>query len=103
MLSASDDGEFVLVSVEDNGIGIPRKGHPQDFREFYRVDKARSRELGGTGLGLSIVKHIVQSHGGEVSVESVLGQGLEIQLHHSEKPVSQPRRPSAVHTIVTFL
>ena len=69
------DGQFAEVSVRDNGPGIPRDSIDRVFERFYRADKARSREQGGTGLGLSIVKHIVQSHGGEVRVESELGQG----------------------------
>jgi two-component system phosphate regulon sensor histidine kinase PhoR len=69
------DGAFSEVSVRDNGPGIPPDSLDRVFERFYRVDKARSREQGGTGLGLSIVKHIIQSHGGEVWVESQLGQG----------------------------
>lgn len=64
-----------VVSVRDNGPGIPTEDLPHIFERFYRVDKGRSREKGGTGLGLSIVKHIVQLHGGRVWVESQLGQG----------------------------
>lgn len=67
----------VQLSVFDDGPGIPTEHLPRLFERFYRVDKARSREVGGTGLGLSIVKHIVQSHGGTVSVKSEPGQGTE--------------------------
>jgi two-component system phosphate regulon sensor histidine kinase PhoR len=65
----------IEISVQDDGIGIPKEDLPRIFERFYRVDKGRSQELGGTGLGLSIVKHIVQGHGGRVWVESQLGQG----------------------------
>lgn len=59
----------VDISVTDTGIGIPEADRPRVFERFYRVDKARSRELGGTGLGLAIVKHLVEQHGGQVWVE----------------------------------
>jgi signal transduction histidine kinase len=68
-------GEMFEISVEDTGIGIPKEDLPRLFERFYRVDKARSRELGGTGLGLAIVKHLVRAHGGDVRVESALNQG----------------------------
>ncbi len=74
-ISAKKQNKFIRIDVSDTGVGIPEKDLPRLFERFYRVDKARSRELGGTGLGLSIVKHIVSAHHGEVSVQSVLGQG----------------------------
>lgn len=82
----------VRIWVRDTGAGIPAEDLPRLFERFYRVDKARSRELGGTGLGLAIVKHLVRSHGGEVHVDSVLGKGStfsftlpvqEVDLQHS--------------------
>lgn len=63
------------IEVEDTGIGIPKEQQPRIFERFFRVDKARSRELGGTGLGLSIVKHLSQAFGGNVSLVSEPGVG----------------------------
>ena len=65
----------LLITVKDNGIGIPAEDLPRIFERFYRVDKSRSREMGGTGLGLAIVKHIIQTLGGEVSVQSEINKG----------------------------
>jgi len=65
----------VFISVSDTGSGIPSADVPRIFERFYRVDRARSREVGGTGLGLSIVKHVVERMGGTIKVESRLGKG----------------------------
>jgi two-component system phosphate regulon sensor histidine kinase PhoR len=70
----AEDGQ-VCLQVEDSGIGIPEQDLPRIFERFYRVDKARSRELGGTGLGLSIVKHLAQAMHGSVGVSSQVGKG----------------------------
>jgi two-component system phosphate regulon sensor histidine kinase PhoR len=74
-VSAYMEEGSIRIDLQDTGIGIPPKDMPRIFERFYRVDKARSRELGGTGLGLAIVKHIMQGHGGRVWVESELGNG----------------------------
>jgi two-component system phosphate regulon sensor histidine kinase PhoR len=73
------DGQ-VRIAIADTGIGIPSEDHLRIFERFYRVDKARSREMGGTGLGLSIVKHVVERMGGSVSVESQLGKGSRFMV-----------------------
>jgi two-component system phosphate regulon sensor histidine kinase PhoR len=79
-ITAESAQNMVAISVEDTGIGIPPKDLPRIFERFYRVDKARSRELGGTGLGLAIVKHVVEGHGGSVSVESLPTQGTRFRV-----------------------
>jgi signal transduction histidine kinase len=81
-VSVMSDGGEVVLSVADTGVGIPTRELPRIFERFYRVDRARSRETGGTGLGLSIVKHVVENHGGTVSVTSELGRGtcFEVRL-----------------------
>ncbi len=72
-----DEGRII---VADNGIGIPKQAQARIFERFYRVDKSRSKESGGTGLGLSIVKHIVECHGGEITLVSELGVGTTITI-----------------------
>lgn len=67
----------VEIKIRDTGLGIPEESLPRLFERFYRVDKARSRELGGTGLGLAIVKHIIESNSGTVNVKSKVGKGTE--------------------------
>lgn len=85
-VSASSDGEEVEFTVSDTGIGIPTVDQSRIFERFYRVDVARSREVGGTGLGLSIAKHLVEAHGGRIWVESEVGQGSQF---HFTVPVFQ--------------
>ena len=70
----------VKISIEDTGMGIPKEHLPRIFERFYRVDRDHSRQLGGTGLGLSIVKHIIESHGGTVKVQTALGKGSSFIL-----------------------
>lgn len=70
-----------IISFKDSGVGIAEEHLPRLFERFYRVDKARSRKMGGTGLGLAIVKHIVLTHGGRVTVDSIPGRGSTFEIH----------------------
>src|SRR5262245_10291334 len=78
--SGTEHAGMVEIAIEDSGIGIPAQDLPRLTERFFRVDKARSRELGGTGLGLAIVKHIVQAHGGSLAISSALGQGTTVRV-----------------------
>ncbi len=80
-IEGAREGSEITIHVRDQGMGIAREHLPRIFERLYRVDKARSRRLGGTGLGLAIVKHIVNSHGGSVSLESVPGKGSSFTIH----------------------
>ena len=71
------DKQNIILEFKDNGIGIPKEYLNRIFERFYRVDKARSRDIGGTGLGLAITKHMVKSLGGNIEVNSILGVGSD--------------------------
>jgi two-component system, OmpR family, phosphate regulon sensor histidine kinase PhoR len=88
---------MVEIAIEDSGIGIPAQDLPRLTERFFRVDKARSRELGGTGLGLAIVKHIVQAHGGSLAISSALGQGTTVRVFF---PAAQGQEQRAPLTLV---
>jgi two-component system phosphate regulon sensor histidine kinase PhoR len=80
-LLVKDQSDWVILDVKDTGIGIEEQEIPRIFERFYRVDRARSRELGGTGLGLAIVKHLVEAHGGKIEVKSVVGKGSTFSIY----------------------
>ena len=88
-VEASQRGEQACLWVRDEGVGIPRRDRERIFERFYRVDRARSRWTGGTGLGLAIVRHVAAYHGGDVSVDSVEGEGSTFTLC---VPVANPER-----------
>jgi two-component system, OmpR family, phosphate regulon sensor histidine kinase PhoR len=97
MVSAGPKNGEVIFTVSDTGIGIPQVDQPRIFERFYRVDVARSREVGGTGLGLSIAKHLIENHGGKIWVESEVGRGSQF---HFSVPIfdverAAPRGPAS--------
>jgi len=91
MVSAGPRNGEVIFTVSDTGIGIPQADQPRIFERFYRVDVARSREVGGTGLGLSIAKHLVETHAGRIWVESEVGRGSQF---HFSVPMFDSERSS---------
>ena len=102
VVAAKANGQMVDIIVTDQGIGIPAQQIDRIFERFYRVDPARHRSTGGTGLGLSIVKHVAASHGGEIRVWSVEGQGSSFTLTlprrtSHEEGVRRPRPPGDEH------
>lgn len=78
LVSLKQEEKNVTLKVSDHGTGIPEKELPFIFERFYRADPARGRQSGGTGIGLTIVKELVEAHGGEIEVESILGKGTSI-------------------------
>ena len=79
-VQGSQKGADVVISVKDSGPGIPKEHLARLFERFYRIDKARSREVGGTGLGLAIVKHIATVHHGYATVKSTVGKGSTFSI-----------------------
>ena len=85
-LEAVESGEMVRFQIQDTGIGIPASDLPRIFERFYRVDKARSRQMGGTGLGLAIAKEIIDAHKGRIRIDSHVGKGTVVTF---ELPVAK--------------
>ena len=79
-ITLKKENDEAVLTVEDNGIGIPKDEQDRVFERFYRVDKSHSKEIGGTGLGLSIVKHGAAIHNAVVHIESALGKGTKIEI-----------------------
>lgn len=107
IVSATTQGEsesesYTLLGVRDTGPGIPADHLPRVFERFYRVDKARSRDLGGTGLGLAIVKHLARAHGGEAWVTSEVGHGCEFVVRLPQRSdVVERAKPAPSEASVT--
>ena len=99
VVSVTSTSAEAVVTVTDTGRGIPADDLPRIFDRFYRVDRSRSREAGGTGLGLAIAKHIVEAHGGRISVASRLNAGstfaFTLPLADVWHPAPVTERPAA--------
>lgn len=80
IIARKQEPSAITISVKDTGIGIPKRDLGRIFDRFYRVDKARSRNMGGTGLGLSIAREIVKAHGGSISLDSELNEGTTVTV-----------------------
>jgi two-component system phosphate regulon sensor histidine kinase PhoR len=87
-VNVATKSKLLKIEVHDHGQGIPQRDLPRIFERFYRVDRARSRDMGGTGLGLAIVKHIVLAHNGEIRVESTIGAGSNFIISIPQPPNS---------------
>ena len=93
------ENSMALISVRDNGAGVPDNALPLLFKPFYRVDDSRGTTTGGMGLGLAIVRNAALAHGGSVSAKNVVPHGLEVELRLPIPPVSQPSRSSGVQRL----
>ena len=95
MVRLRGDGEEATLEIEDTGVGIDPVHHERIFERFYRVDKARSRELGGTGLGLAIVKHVVRRLGGSIGLDSEVGKGSHFTIQLPQASGAEADAPTA--------
>jgi two-component system phosphate regulon sensor histidine kinase PhoR len=87
IISITEVEDKILISVKDFGLGIPDSSLSRIFERFYRVDKARSKDVGGTGLGLAIAKHIVEAHGSKIKVKSKVGKGSTFSFYLRRKVI----------------
>lgn len=84
-VTVKNEGEFVILTVSDTGIGIPKEHRERIFERFYRVNKSHSKEIGGTGLGLSIVKHAARLHNAEIELQSAVNGGTAVTVKFPQK------------------
>ena len=89
-VSVTREPQWVVLTVQDTGIGIPSGETDRVFERFYRVDKSHSKEIGGTGLGLSIVKHAAAYHDAKIHIDSQLGRGTRVQVRFHPSGEGQP-------------